>query len=132
VSEVERVVLVDLLAGLLLLGDARIEEPAVLQARRLFSKLAVDVHGGEERKPPLLVQHDGEVVVRQEVFRLAGRELVRRRELNELVRQRRQRHSMFSGAEELALVSTSSPVVGIDVNSARSHRRKRERGSTVL
>src|SRR5215216_7696031 len=52
VAEIERVVLVDLLTGLLLLGDARIEEPLVSLTRRLPSQLPVDVHRSEERKPP--------------------------------------------------------------------------------
>jgi len=78
VSPVERVVLVDLFARLLLLGDARIEEPPVRLAFQSEAGGPIDVHGREESKSPLLVQDHAEVVVGQDVTRLARRQSIDR------------------------------------------------------
>jgi hypothetical protein len=80
---------------------------------RLAAERAVDVDGGEERQSPLLVQDDGEVVVREEVARLAGRLRVQCRLRGELVGENRERDGL---AQEVRVVSRSVGVVRVDVD----------------
>ena len=122
-SKVEIVLRVDVVARLFFFRHARIEEPAVIRALRLLRERAVDVDGSEEREPPLPVEHHAEVVVGQDVARIARRHGVRRRLSSQIVGQRGQRHRLCARSEEFGVVALPIPIVRIDVDpvAARDH-----------